>query len=471
MSIYQFKTDGVSKRFTVPFPTGFISAVSGGGSVSGDHIVFNTPPVAGLVIQVTYQIPTTGSSGGGITSEQLDQLVSDTEATNLYSGVIGTINQRADSLSNKVDTTRGDILTALASSGAYTGKIDMRLAPNGQATSGWTKLGGIGVPDNFFNTVRTALLPYVPGPNGVTDGSAAGGRRVTIGDIIYVFPTNTTAARSYNVGNSQWADLASVVFSGGVYASVVGSVNGKVLATGAHAGNSQVNAVQTLDPATGSWSTRASLPTFRQGSGIADLQDGTCALFGGKDTNDATATSATNITATVRTYNEAANTFTAQTDLPVRMHQVRTVVRPDKSVILFPVQTSDGTTLVSNSRRTFRWSLAGGTVECDPVPAEVSTTVWLLNPRSDGTVVYVPTTTPSSGSRARLFNPNAAAGSQWTNLDWDYNAGTTYGAIQSGCESKATGSGFMMTASPSLSLTFVGVPQANWSQVIYQAKN
>lgn len=425
-----------------------------------------------------------GGSGGGIDPAALAALVDDNEAaalaagllsavdaTSMYGGIVNTVHSRADQLSNAVDNARVAVLDNLATAGAYTGKIEMRLASAGQATAGWTKLGGIGIPDNFFNTVRTALLPYTVGPNGVSDASAAGGRKVTIGDTIYVFPLNTPAARSYNVGNSQWADLASVVFSGGLYASVIGSVNGKVIATGAHAGNSQVNAVQTMDPATGSWSTRASLPTFRQGSGIADLQDGTCAFFGGKDTNDATTTSATNITATVRTYNESGNEFTPRADLPIRMHQVRTVVRPDKSVVLFPVQTSDGTTLVSNSRRTFRWSLSGGTVECDPVPAEVSTNIWLLNPRSDGTVVYVPTTTPSSGSRARLFNPNATPGSQWTNLDWDYNAGTTYGAIQSGCESKATGSGFMMTASPSLSLTFVGIPQANWSQVIYQAKN
>lgn len=428
--------------------------------------------------------PSSGGSGGGIDPAALAALVDDNEAaalaagllsaadaTSMYGGIVNTVHSRADMLSTAVDNARVAILDNLATAGAYTGKIEMRLAPAGQATAGWTKLGGIGIPENFFNTVRTALLPYTVGPNGVTDASAAGGRKVTIGDVVYTFPINTSTARSCNVGNSQWSDVASVVFSGGLNATVLGSVNGKVIATGAHAGNSQIGTVQTLDPATGSWSTRASLPTFRQGSGIADLQDGTCVLFGGKDTNDTNATSATNITATVRTYDEASNTWTPRTDLPVRVHQVRTVVRPDKSVILFPVATSDGTTLVGNSRRVLRWSLAGGAVELDPVPAEVATTAWLINPRSDGTVVYVPTTTPSSGSRARLLNPAAAPGSQWTNLDWDYNVGTTYGAIQSGVECKATGSGFMMTASPSVSLTFVGVPQANWSQVIYQAKN
>lgn len=450
-----FFGNGVKKRFILPATEAtIVSLVSVGGVsewslVDSNTVEFVSAPSLTTSFTVSYTVPEATSGGSGLTETQYNNLTQDTD----------------------LSSAKADILNALAGSGAYIGKIDMRLAPNGLPTSGWTKLGGIGIPDNFFNTVRTALLPYTVGPNGVTDGSAAGGRRVTIGDVVYVFPVNTTAARSYNVGNSQWADLPSVVFSGGVSASVVGSVNGKVLATGAHTGNSQVNAVQTFDPATGSWSTRASLPTFRQGSGIADLQDGTCVLFGGKDVNDNTATSATNITTTVRTYNEAANTFTAQADLPVRMHQVRTVVRPDKSVILFPAQTSDGTTLVGTSRRVFRWSLASGTVECDPVPAEVATTIWLLNPRSDGTVVYVPTTTPASGSRARLFNPNATPGSQWTNLDWDYNAGTTYGGIQSGFESKATGSGFMMTASPTVSLTYVGVPQANWSQVIYQAKN
>lgn len=425
-----------------------------------------------------------GGSGGGIDPAQLAALVDDNEAAalaagllstsdayNLHGTVLSTVNSRADMLSDAVNNARVTILDNLPGP-AYAGKIEMRLAPGGVATSGWTKLGGIGVPENFFNTVRTALLPFTVGTNGLTDGQLTTARKATLGDVVYALASGMTSGRSYNFGTSGWADLP--VVPTGIYGAptVYGTVNGKLFATGSFSGSNTTNTAWTFDLANAGWASRAPMASFRQGCGIVDMLDGTCVLFGGKDVSDSTATSATNITTTVRKFSDADNTFTdLPTPLPVRMFNVRSVRLATGTVVLFPAVTSDGTTLVSNSRRVFRWTDAGGGVELDPIPAEVGNTPYLIHPRSDGTVVYVPTATPSSGSRARLLNPSAASGSQWSGIDWDYNSGTTYSVVPAGMECKATGSGFMMTAGPALSATFVGVPQANWSQVIYQAKN
>eukprot|EP01038_Epipyxis_sp_PR26KG_P001568 gene1568-2206_t len=201
----------------------------------------------------------------------------------------------------------------------------MRLAPNGQASSGYTKLGGIGVPENFFNTVRTALLPFTVGANGLTDGQLTAARKATLGDVVYSLANGLASGRSYNFGTSAWTDLP--VVPTGIYGAptAYGTVNGKLFATGSFAGANTANSAWTMDPATSSWSQRASMASFRQGCGIVDMQDGTCVLFGGKDVSDSTATSATNITTTVRKFSDAANTFTDLTALPVRMFNVRSV--------------------------------------------------------------------------------------------------------------------------------------------------
>lgn len=468
-----------------------------------------------------------GSGGGGISTAQLDQLVSDPElasAAGVLAAAIAehrglTVNtydlvgQRADIGANNLADFRtrlmeqlGAILNrgnALSLNGieyrysmgddvaaikaavvdtplVYSGKMEWVNRASGLPSAGYTKAGGVGVPENMFNTLRSQPLPYTQGASAMTGNSAAAAAyRAVVGDKVYALQLTSVNFRAYDHGVASWgAPLPNYPVTSNLYPTTFGTVNGKPVATGCQSSSSGVtNSLTTYDAATSAWVPRATQPASRCHQGIADIGSGKCALFGGKTVHDGTAESATNIVNEVTVYSDTANTYTAKAALPVRMNRVRTAVRADGGVFLLPTFTSDGATLVSTGRRVFLWNEATGTVELDAIPAECVATPWLLHARADGCLVFVPYATPSSGSRARLLNPAAAAGSQWSGIDWDYNDQATYNSFPGGCEAKATASGFAITSqavsssSSGLFATYVGASFPNWSQTFIQIKN
>lgn len=428
-----------------------------------------------------------GGSGSGLTAEQYAGLTQDAE---LAAAVTDIKNRTTTDVSNAVSNINGHTSWATSSvtasiqsilfSGSFlpAGTLLLANRPHGQPSPGFRRVSGIGVPADFFAVARTVVLPYTIGANGVTSNGAATGRLAVLSENAYVLAT--TSARKFNLGTMAWADLPStpVIISGTVLpATTFGTVGGFVLATGfTTTSGFQSQATCLLDPATDSWSQVATQPTFLCEQGIADLGGGRCALFGGKTSPAQIAATAGGIVDTVRVYNASTGVYSALAALPARMAFVRTARRSSGGVFLFPSNTSDGTTLTTGSRRVFLWTEAGGAVELDSLPADVSVAPYLLQPLADGRLVYVPTTAPTAGARARVLNPAAAAGSQWSNFDWDMNANATYQSAPVGCENKPTPSGFAFTAQTvgtsvsGLSATFIGAPAVNWSESFYQQR-
>jgi len=60
MQKLQFFGDGIRKSFPMPFPGEFITAVSGGGTVSGDRVYFIAAPSQTTLIEVSYENPAFG---------------------------------------------------------------------------------------------------------------------------------------------------------------------------------------------------------------------------------------------------------------------------------------------------------------------------------------------------------------------------------------------------------------------------
>lgn len=374
-----------------------------------------------------------------------------------------------------VNTSVASVSTAVAPA---SGDVKLVNRASGLASAGYTKAGGMALPDALFSTVRTVLLPYTQGASVLSSYSAAYGQRAMLGDVLYV--TSALAFRSYNFGTGAWSNLPTLTSPGATMApSVLGTVNGKIIETGFQLGANTSISVYTYDPATASHSLRASNPGgYRGFSGIADIGSAQCVLFGGKNVNENTATTATNIVNECRVYNETTNTFTSKASLPVSMAYVRTAVRSDGKVYLVPSATSDGVTLAGASRRIFLWDATTGTTELDPLPAECSTSPWLIQVRSDNCLVFVPVTAPSSGLRARVLNPASASGSQWTGIDWDYNDLAVYIALPQAMEAKASTSGYAITGmtistigNVALTATYVATQAPSWSQSFYQIKN
>lgn len=371
--------------------------------------------------------------------------------------------------------SKAELLAAISAipAATYPGKVDLVNRASGQADVGYTRAGGIGVPEAFFNTIRTLLVPYTPGNTSISAASIAlNSFRAVLGDKTYCL--SSLFHRVYDSSTVSWTTLPSFPDST-LSPSVLGTVNSKLLGMGGVTSTSVSNAVYTFDPVTSSWSFRAAQPTSLNHRGVADLRDGRAALFGGKTTNSATAATATNIVANVDVYNESTNTWASLAALPVRMSHVRSVVRPDKSVVLFPTNTADaaGTTLTTASRLVYLWVEAGGAVPLDPIPASLDSSFGVMHCRADGKVVVVGT---ASGSKAGLLDPAAPSGSQWTVSDWD-NLGYAFRQLPTGCQHQSNSSSFQLTcavidgSSNALTQTYVGANFLSWSQSFYQVKN
>lgn len=426
-------------------------------------------------------------SGGGIDPAQLAALVDDSEAAGLYTGIVTAVNQRADQIKDAVDTSRVAVLDAVGA-GSFPGKVEIANRPNGAATTGYTRAGGLAIPQQLWTTVRSTVLPYAASGSFASNEAATGAMRAVQGSMLYVlrqsaFNSLQYALRAYDTATGVWSNLPSCpVINAQFSPTVFASVNGKMLATGlanfaSGSGTvSPLNAAQIYNPATNTWSQVANQPVTLEQSAVADLRDGRCVLIGGRNqTGSSATTTAANITADVRTYNEATNTWATLSAFPVRVFRGITAVRSDGQVFVFPQQVSDGTTLNPSNRRFFLWN-NGTTTELDSLPAEVGVGAFAMFCLADGRLVFVPTTAPASGSRARVLNPAAAAGSQWSNYDWAFNEAASLQSLPAVCEQKATDSGFVITAMTiatsvsGLTATFAAA-LPNWAETFYQVKN
>lgn len=413
------------------------------------------------------------SAGGGLTAEQYAGLTQDAE----LSAAISAINGHTSWATNAVSTGIQNILF----SGSYlpSGSLVLTNRPNGEPAPGFRRVSGFGVPADFFAQARTVILPYTVGANGMTSNGAATGRTAVLDDSAFCF--SGALVRKFTLGTMAWADLPSFPLTA-TPPTTIGTVGGKLFATGCTLSTSTSTACYLYDPVANAWSQTANQPTFLSERGVADLGGGRCVLFGGKNTAVGTSATATSLVDTVRIFDVNTEQFSEPlAPLPVRMAVVRTARRSSGSVFIWPRQTSDGTTLVSvGNRRMWLWAEGSAAVELDPLPEAVSVSCYLFQARADGKLVFVPAVAPTAGARARLLDPSAPSGSQWSDLEWDMNANATYVDINapgaSGVEQKLTPSGFAFTAQTvatsvsGLSATYLGGHSVNWSDSFYQQR-
>lgn len=417
--------------------------------------------------------PASGGSGGGITAEQYAGLTQDAE----LSAAIDAINAHTNWATNGVAAGIQSILY----SGAYlpSGSLVLTNRPSGEAAPGFRRVSGFGVPADFFAQARTVMLPYTVGANGMTSNGAATGRIAVLDDSAFCF--SGALVRKFTLGTMAWADLPSFPLTA-TPPTAVGTAGGKLFATGCTLGASTSTASYLFDPVANAWSQTANQPTFLCEQGVADLGAGRVAVFGGKTNAVGASTTAATLVDTVRIFDANTETFSAPlAAFPVRLSIVRTARRPNGSVFVWPRQTSDGTTLVSTgNRRIWLWAEGSAAVELDPLPEAVSVACYLFQVRADGKLVFVPAVAPTAGARARLLDPTAPAGSQWSDLEWDMNANATYVDINAvgagGVEQKLTPSGFAFTAQTvatsvsGLSATYIAPTSVNWSDSFYQQR-
>lgn len=364
--------------------------------------------------------------------------------------------------------------------GSYPGKVDWVLSSNGQPTAGYQKLGGVAAPSAMFRFARSVLFPYTRGNSGFTIDTLSGANayRATLGDYVLIKgPQTQHVTRLLNVATMTTADMPNWPFSN--YApGALGTVNNKFVTVGGdyqQSGGSCFTVIYTLDPTAPSpaWTPRASLPTALTELGVCDLGDGKLLVLGGKNQNVNNSTTATNIVSTLHLFNDVANTCAALPQaLPARMSNVRTAMRADKKIYVWPVYTSDGTTLNNTGRRMFLLDTLNSysSIELDNVPVAAGNHAGIRFVDEFNRLVIVPTVAPTSGARAFRCDPTQPSGSQWTQIDWD-TPSFAYAAEPLCAEAKVTTEGlqFNIVNSSTPQLTWC-VTRPDYTQLILQSK-
>lgn len=402
------------------------------------------------------------SSGGGLSAEQLEQLVSDADLSAADAAVLaqvqsllssvastdqldsvrqtllmmmlsytnsltGVTTSARDSVLSAISSSRAAVLnelqnlsTASAGSAATSGEIRVFRTVGGVAPAGWTRLSGVVVPQSYLYSTSRSVIGALPS-NSASVMYGTNTVHVSTPNGV-VFCMGVALNSSYTVGTDSWASnptnasLYGSNYAGGGIAYIYST--GKVYSLGGgNASNSPQTGVFAYNVSTQQWSSAPSLPEARRLVLAATQSDGTVVIAGGLS---ASTTNATDYTSTCWIFNPSTGTYAVKSNAPVRMSGGRSVVLSNGWIAFFPNTVSNGTTVTTSNRRVFIYKPASDTwVEADSLPAEIAFSASaLIGQLSDGTVLYVPQATPTAGARARRFNPAAAAGSQWTDYAW-----------------------------------------------------
>jgi hypothetical protein len=153
-------------------------------------------------------------------------------------------------------------------------------------------------------------LAGMPTTRSSLAGAAAGGQFYAIGGRAFNISTSTdttyATVESYDPVTNEWSTRASLPAPRKGLAA--GVVNGIIYVVGGtDAGGTIVATVEAYNPATNTWTSRAPLPSPRTGA-VVDVYDGILYAVGGRN--------AGGTVSTVEAYDPSTNTWTAKTPVP-----------------------------------------------------------------------------------------------------------------------------------------------------------
>lgn len=373
MSQYFIQGDGVTRRFTLPFDTSFITVLPAGATVAtSDSILFSVAPAYGASVSISFELPAasgggSGGTGGGLTEAQYDALVQDPE-----------------------------LAAVVAQVGPLTGEVRLVVKASGQADAGWSRTSGLMVSSNLWGQLRFVPInasgtPRTSSENKVWSLSTAAGNS-------FIWDLGTSA----NTTMANWPGTASAGL-------------GCVLATddlawtlgGNSASAAGTNACYRYTLASNTWTQIANLPASRNFGLAARLADGRLLFIGGT-TSTSSSTPATMVD-TCSLYNPETNTWAAAASLPFRASLGYSTRLSDGRIFcVWSTTSTDGATLSGNKAAVYNPATNTWT-ELD-VPAYAG----LVYQSGTNTVVML----SSTSGNAQTFNFAASAGSRWTSTPY-----------------------------------------------------
>jgi N-acetylneuraminic acid mutarotase len=226
-----------------------------------------------------------------------------------------------------------------AGGGAIGGKL---YVVAGKATAGPQSL--MRVYDAATNTWSTG--PSLPGP-AVENPAAAvlNGKLYVFGGSTDPFSGAVTNAAVFDPSTNAWTALPAMpVARGGATAQAIGS---KIYVIGGmNAAGDSLDSVSVFDTSTSSWGTAASMATRRDNPASA-VFGGKLYVFGGR-TRNADGTVPVNNLSTVEMYDPATNTWTFKASMPTGRRTMVVGVLNGRALVIGGERKADGTAFAAN---------------------------------------------------------------------------------------------------------------------------
>ncbi len=213
----------------------------------------------------------------------------------IEAGIVGSVSVSAATPS--VATGGTDLLTATVQ--------DLHGAPLGSATVAWTVTAAPGVVASLAPTSGPTTLLTA----GTTPGTA----------VVTATSAGVSATVSITVECDCWTTKASMPTAR--YALGVGAIDGILYGVGGLLGTTPLATVEAYDPASNTWTTKASMPTARHRLAVG-VVNGILYAVGGSGNFGSPAV----VLATVEAYDPATNSWTTKASMPTARFDLAVVV-------------------------------------------------------------------------------------------------------------------------------------------------
>lgn len=318
----------------------------------------------------------------GIAPKQLAQLVDDTEAAQSQAAVMDQALENFNALSAKLDALKTK----------FSGELVLVANDTGVAPAGSSRASGLFVPRTAYGQQKFSVT------NGLTSFSANSSNKLWL-------VTANAAIQYYDYGTG--ATTTGTMFISSMTPRGVAATDEALYVFGGESSSSggPMALCYRYLASTNTVSSLPSLPAARARAAVAIQANGAILVLGGLTTATANAASASN---SITRYNPTANTHeTLAAVLPFRCWGAKTSRRADGTILILAAAgnaTDDGVTLAITNRAALFNPTTGTCIALDSGGGYG--TMGLL---ADNRTVVMGTPT-----LAKAINPQAAAGSQWT---------------------------------------------------------
>lgn len=348
-----------------------------------------------------------GKSGGGITPEQLEALVSDNDLAAQLAALAtaSQVSANQTALVAKLD--------AAAAAGAVVGEVRLFNNATGVPPLGWS-VTGQSVPANpMWSSSRMLALPYRPGASALAPTtSVLPSILVAVSEThnkLFTFGGVYSGLRNlaiWDLGTFAWTKSVAVPSTSQIGA--MAQSGDYVYVGGGYSSSTTSAAMYRYNPLSETWTSLTRPGPMSRDWGLLPVSNNKVVVVGGVSTTAAPTT--TNMLSSVQVYDPGTNTWSTRAAAPVSLSMVRAAALGGDRFLLLAT-TSDGAAVSSTTLLLYDYATEIWTI-CEAVPAGYSAPVSVAG-MGDGRALVFFTNSPAGQSCALAYDPTAAVGTRF----------------------------------------------------------